>query len=58
MPTGECNPISSRVHAGYDQVAVAGSERRRRASEILRGMVENEITNEIRTVTVTDRRAA
>jgi hypothetical protein len=58
MPTDECNPVSSRLHPGYDQAAATGSERRRRASEILRGMVENEITNEIRTVTVTEPRAA
>lgn len=58
MPTRECNPISSRLHAGYNQAAASGSERRRRASEILRVMVENKITNEIRTVTVTERVAA
>jgi hypothetical protein len=58
MPTDECNPISSRLHPGYDQAAAAGSERRRRASKILHGMIENEITDEIRTVIVAEPRAA
>jgi hypothetical protein len=56
--TWECNPISPRLHAGYDQSAAVNSDRRRRAGKILHEMVQDQITDEIRTVTVTDRLAA
>lgn len=50
-PTGECNPITKRLHPGYSTPEAHRSERRSRAGEILHRMIEEQVTNEIRPVT-------
>ena len=52
LPTDECSPISTRLHADYWTGAAENSERRRRAAVMLRDAIDNDTTDQIRTVTV------
>lgn len=52
MPSGECNPISPKLHDGYWRETAIGSDRRRQAARIVSEAVEKDVTDQIETVVV------
>jgi hypothetical protein len=58
MPTRECNPISPKLHEGYWREAALRSRRRAEAAVIVQDAINRQVTDEIRTVIVTERAAA
>lgn len=58
QPSGECRPISPKLHDGYWRQTAITSERRRRASANVLEAIEQQKSDQIHTVIVTERAAA